>query len=100
MNEITKNTIGSIGGILLVITLIPQIYQTYKTKKIRDVSIWFLILEIITCLFFFTYGIALKEYPLIIANSLVLIELFILLFAKKIFKDVNIKNNRITITSV
>lgn len=87
MSDLVENIIGYIGGVLLIITLIPQIYQTYKTRKIRDISLLFMFLEIITCLFFLTYGIIIKAYPLIMANSTVLFELFLLLYAKLYFKD-------------
>lgn len=97
MSELAKNTIGYIGGALLIITLFPQIHQTYKTKKTRDISLLFMFLEIITCIFFFTYGIIIEENPIIMANSVVLIELFLLLYAKLYFKEpieniINIKN--------
>ena len=87
--------------VLLIITLIPQIYQTYKTKKIRDISLLFMFLEIITCLFFLTYGFIIQENPLIMANSAVLFELFLLLYAKLYFKENtedlnNLSNNRLT----
>lgn len=85
--ENTKNAIGYIGGFLLIITLLPQIYHTFKTKQTRDISLLFMILEIVTCIFFFTYGIIINENPLIMANGVVLFELFSLLYAKLRFID-------------
>ena len=101
MSELARNIIGYIGGSLLIITLFPQIHQTYTTKKIRDISLLFMFLEIITCLFFLTYGIIIKENPLIMANSVVLIELFLLLYAKLYFTDnIEPKDNIVKISNV
>ena len=56
-------------------------------------------LQILTCVFFLIYGIALTELPLIIANSAVLFQLFILLYAKLYFDngDKNIRSGISTI---
>ena len=76
---------GYIGGVLLVITLIPQLYLTYKSKKIYDISYIFIFLQIITCLFFLIYGISLKEIPIILANSILFIQLLLFLLLKKMY---------------
>lgn len=93
--EKTKNIIGYIGGVLLIITLLPQIHHTYKTRQTRDISLLFMVLEIITCIFFFTYGVIIEENPLIMANGVVLFELFSLLYAKLFFKNkiIEVKEN-------
>lgn len=99
MNNLTKDIFGYIGALLLSITLLPQIHQTYKTKQTRDISLVFMCLQILTCVFFLIYGIALSELPLIIANSVVLFQLFILLYAKLYFDngDKNIRSGISTI---
>jgi len=74
--------IGYVGGVLLAITSIPQIYRTLKTKKTDDLSIYFIFLQIITCIFFLTYGILINANPIMAANSILLVELLLLLFAK------------------
>ena len=101
MDEITKNILGYSGGSLLVITLFPQIYQTYKTKQTRDLSLLFVILQIITCILFLSYGILLKEYPLVIANSIVFLEQLLLLYAKLMFNgNGNGNGNILEITEI
>lgn len=80
--EIIKNIFGYLAAACLVSTQIPQIYHTYKTKKTDDLSVGFLCLQLITCMLFLTYGIILYEAPLIVANSLVLIESLILFIFK------------------
>lgn len=91
--EIIKNVFGYMGGSMLVLTLIPQLYKTYKTKKIRDISLLFIIFQIITCVIVLIYSILLMAYPLIIANSIVMFELFLLLYAKIMFGENKITPN-------
>ena len=84
--------IGYIAAFFLVITLLPQVYHTYRLKNADSISIYFLLLQIKTCSLFLTYGILLKETPLILANTLVLLQSFILFFFKLRFSK---KKNKI-----
>jgi MtN3 and saliva related transmembrane protein len=81
---------GYCGMVLLTITLIPQLYKIIKTKKGEDLSYIFLIMNILTCLFFLLYGILLKEKPLIISNSIVMFQIMFLIFLKYYFSKTNI----------
>ena len=87
--SITKDVFGYLGGFMLVVTLIPQVYHTYKTKKIRDLSLLFILFQIITCILFLVYGALLVELPLLIANSIVMFQQLLLLYAKMFFKNEN-----------
>ena len=78
--------VGYLGAGCLTITLLPQLYHTIKTKKVDDISFGFIALQIITCILFLIYGIMLKENPLIIANSLVGIQIIIFLGLKLLFR--------------
>ena len=55
-----------------------------------------LFLQLLTCSLFLSYGILLNEKPIIIANSLVLLQSFILCIFKYIFSNKN-KINPISI---
>ena len=81
MGDATQ-VVGYLGAIFLTITLLPQLYYTYKLKNADNISIYFLLLQIKTCSLFLTYGILLGELPLILANTLVLLQSFILFFLK------------------
>ena len=73
---------GYLGAACLTLTLLPQLYHTIKTKKVQDISYGFIALQILTCILFLIYGIMLKENPIIIANGVVCIQLFIFLGLK------------------
>jgi MtN3 and saliva related transmembrane protein len=81
----TITTVGYIGAVLLDITLLPQLYKTFKSKQTRDISIYFMFLQIITCILFLIYGILLNETPIMMANSILMLELLVLLYAKILY---------------
>ena len=79
--------IGYSAGCCLSITLIPQIYKIYKTKKATDLSVYFLGFNLLTCFLFFTYGILLEEYPIIMANIILIVQNLILLLFKYFYNS-------------
>jgi len=87
MNKEKKEIIGYIGALFLTITLIPQLLLSYKTKKVEDISFGFIGLQMLTCVFFLTYGILLKSTPLMLANGIVLTQLSLLSFLKVKYKN-------------
>ena len=90
----STQVVGYLGALFLTITLLPQLYHTYKLKNADNISIYFLLLQIKTCSLFLTYGILLRELPLILANTIVLLQSFILFFLKIYYgrkkNDINI----------
>ena len=78
--------IGFLAAILTTIAFLPQVIKTWKTKKTEDVS---LITFSILCLGVFlwlVYGLIIKDFPLIVANGITLILVFIILFFKLKYK--------------
>lgn len=78
----TSEIFGYLGMVFLTITLIPQLVRVFKTKKAEDLSYIFLSINVLTCVFFLIYGIVLNETPLIIANTIVIIQTLTLIFLK------------------
>ena len=70
---------GYAGAFFLTITLLPQIHKTYREKKMDDFSCGFFCIQVITCVCFLVYGILLEALPLIIANTIVLSQTFLLI---------------------
>ena len=78
----TSEIFGYLGMIFLTLTLIPQLMSVFKTKKAGDLSYIFLSVNVLTCIFFLIYGILLEETPLIIANTIVILQTLTLIFLK------------------
>ena len=66
---------------MLISSFIPQIFKTYKSKKAEDISSFTILFQITTCIFTFCYGIIINANPIIVANAVVLFQLFFLLYA-------------------
>ena len=65
--------IGILAGFLCTISFVPQIVRIFKTRHTRDLS---LITFSILCLGVFLwliYGILIKDLPVVLANSVILI---------------------------
>lgn len=82
-----EDTFGYIGSVFLVITLIPQLVKTYRTKSADDISRGFVFFALITTIIYLIYGILIDQNPIIVANSLLLVQNFILLYFKYIYRN-------------
>ena len=82
----TIDILGFVGGLLLVIGFIPQVYVVFKNRKVDDLSLIFIIFQILTCIILMTYTNIIGALPLFIANTGILFQLILLLYAKLSFK--------------
>lgn len=67
MNYIT--VLGLIAGTLTTIALVPQITKIYKTKSANDISTLMFVTSAIGIALWIVYGLIIKSFPVIIANS-------------------------------
>lgn len=77
--------IGYCASSFYIISVMPEIYYTFK-KKGNDISVFFLITQIIATTLFLIYEILINTIPLIIADSFILSELCLLFYLKLIYK--------------
>ena len=90
--------LGFIGGMFLVVGFIPQVYVVFKSKKVDDISLLFIIFQIITCVILMSYTMIINALPLFIANTGILTQLLMLLYAKFKFKNNNLNIDKDTQT--
>tara|TARA_B100001175_G_scaffold307711_1_gene307236 strand:+ start:386 stop:649 length:264 start_codon:yes stop_codon:yes gene_type:complete len=76
---------GYLAGIFGVIPMLPQLIQTYKSKSSKDISLYFLMLNILSSILWIIYGYLRYDLPIIICSSLFGILHIFLLFMKIIF---------------
>ena len=104
MDDNTKQIIGYTCGTLLNITFLPQIYKTFKSKQTDDISLLFMILQVITSVLYVVYSFLLKENPLIVSNIILLLELLALFIGKILFsyiyKQTNIASKKLIFESM
>lgn len=87
LKDVIIDCIGFIGGSILGLQLIPQIYKAYKTKSTNDISIFFLLMNIVGLTMMTTYGICNNDMPLYLPTSISLVNSFILLLLIKVNKN-------------
>jgi MtN3 and saliva related transmembrane protein len=78
--------IGLLAGAITTAAAIPQVVRTYRTKHARDISIWQPILLNIGMSLWLVYGIALRDVPLIYANSISLVCYTSLIIMKILYR--------------
>ncbi len=79
--------IGYLAAVFGTALMMPQLYKSFKTKRVDDISMVMLIVYLINCSLWETYGILIKSNPVIICNFLALIIGSIQVYAKKKFQS-------------
>ena len=79
--------IGLLAGAITTGAAIPQVVKTYRSRHARDISIWQPVLLNVGMSLWLIYGIALRDTPLIWANSISLICYTALMIMKIFFRD-------------
>jgi MtN3 and saliva related transmembrane protein len=77
--------VGLFGAFLSAITFIPQVLQAWRTKSVADLSLWMMLIVLLSVIVWLIYGFYLNLLPVIIANSIILILAIILLIFKYTF---------------
>ena len=78
--------LGYFGAFLSAITFMPQVWQAYKTKSVGDLSIYMILIVVLSTIIWLYYGISTGSGPVIAANAIVMLLSLILLYFKLTFK--------------
>ena len=73
---------GYVSSGINTILFIPQVYHSFYATNLDSINYLYLGLEITGSLVSISYGYLIKEIPIIISNSSILICIFIILFLK------------------
>ena len=68
---------GAVGGIMMA----PQVYKVIQTNSTKDISPLSILLIILCSLLWIWYGILINDFPIIIADVVMILEEFIILIA-------------------
>jgi MtN3 and saliva related transmembrane protein len=77
--------VGLLAAIFLMCIPIPQLWKTIKTKSSGDISLWYIIMQIIANGTFMIYGYMVGDIYLIISNTFLVICNIFLIGLKYIF---------------
>jgi MtN3 and saliva related transmembrane protein len=83
--------VGFVATILSIATYMPQVFQLYRTKSARDISMPMLLLLCFGVAIWLSFGIWIKDTPLILTNGLIL-SMSLLMVIMKIKYDKKLKS--------
>ena len=74
--------LGLLAGLLTTASAFPQLIKSYKSRSTKDLSLWFLIALVSGVLLWIIYGLAIRDVPVVIANSVSFLPLSWTLYLK------------------
>ena len=77
-----KHYIGTVAATLTTISFVPQVIQTIKTRDTKAISLVMYVIFTVGIAMWFTYGILLGSWPMIISNVITLTLAVIILTMK------------------
>jgi MtN3 and saliva related transmembrane protein len=78
--------VGLVAALFTTASLLPQLIKVYKTKSTKDISTGMFALFGGGVLLWFIYGLLVKDFPIIIANSLAFVQAMVILIFKAKYK--------------
>jgi MtN3 and saliva related transmembrane protein len=85
-NMTIADLLGYAAAALTTGSFIPQVIKIVKTRQTKDISLGMYMMFIIGVLCWGSYGLMIKSYPVIIANSVGLVLNAIIIFYKLKYK--------------
>ena len=82
----TITIVGLIAAAFTTVSLLPQLMKVWKTKSTKDISTGMFALFCSGVFLWFVYGIYIKDFPIILANSLAFIQALAILVFKAKYK--------------
>ncbi|MDD7884572.1 SemiSWEET family sugar transporter [Flavivirga sp. 57AJ16] len=74
--------IGFIAAILTTAAFLPQVYKTWKTKDVSSLSFPMLLIFFVGVLMWLIYGFLKNSTPIIFANTITIVSVFLLVYFK------------------
>lgn len=81
-----SHLIGYLAAILTTASFVPQAIKTIRTRNTQGISLIMYIMFSTGVLFWFIYGIVIKDIPVIVANAVTLCFAVIILVYKFLYK--------------
>jgi len=74
--------IGVLAAVVSTINQLPQAFKTIRSKDTHSLSLWMYIMVWIATSLWLLYGILLKDFPLILSNSISILPITYILWTK------------------
>ncbi len=74
--------LGTAAGACTTLSFVPQVLKVWRSRSARDISFGMYALFIAGLVLWLSYGVVLRAWPIIIANSVTLVLAFAILWMK------------------
>ena len=81
--------LGYMAAVMTTLAFIPQIIKIYRERSARSISLKTFCIFSTGVLCWFLYGLALRSWPMIIANFITLVLSLIIVILKHIYRESN-----------
>ncbi len=78
--------LGYFGAFLTCVTFMPQVYKSWQSKSVGDLSMYTILIVMLSTVVWFIYGVGINEGPVIIANGITFLLSVCLFIFKLRFK--------------
>ena len=78
----TVTILGIAAGTLTTGSLLPQVLKAWKTRHTKDLSLFMFLLLFTGVGLWFLYGVAINDFPVMLANFVSLVFIATILFFK------------------
>ena len=68
--DVNPNLLGYAGATLTTGAFVPQAIKIIRSRDTRAISLWMYLIFTLGVLLWFYYGVALKSWPIMIANAI------------------------------
>ena len=65
--------IGALAGALTTISFVPQVVQVLRTRRVADISLGMYVVFVSGIALWWTYGLLIHSWPILVANSITLL---------------------------
>ncbi|WP_368031475.1 SemiSWEET family sugar transporter [Arcobacter sp. s6] len=77
-----QELVGSLAAFLTTVAFVPQAYKIYKTNQTKDLSLSLFLIFSSGVFMWLIYGIMIKDFPIMIANTITLFLSLYILYKK------------------
>jgi MtN3 and saliva related transmembrane protein len=81
------NAVGYAAAVLTTLSFVPQAWLTWKTRDVRGVSLGMYGVFTVGVALWLLYGLALRAWPIVVANAITLALALFILALKLLHRD-------------
>jgi MtN3 and saliva related transmembrane protein len=86
-NFVFVNYVGLLATLFLIFIPLPQLWKTIKTKSTRDLSIWYIIIQLLANSSYALYGILMNDPFVYVSNIIVVICNIVMIMLKCVYDN-------------